>query len=173
MWFCLRGLLIGRYQPFHKGHLQVLREALSRCDELIIGIGSAQESHTLENPFTVGERIEMIRRCLSKKDLSRTIIVPISDVNRYAIWVSHVRSQVPPFQTVFTNNPLTRSLFEEKGFKVLSTKMYDREKYSGTKIRELMMKGGNWTSLVPKQIVPYLKKLDAGKRLMASTAKDE
>lgn len=169
----MRGLLIGRYQPFHKGHLEVLREALSRCDELIVGIGSAQESHTIENPFTVGERIEMIRRCLGKKDLARTIIVPISDINRYAIWVSHVRSQVPPFQVVFTNNPLTRSLFEEKGFKVLSTKMYDREKYSGTKIRELMMKRGRWADLVPKQIVPYLRKLDANNRLLAATIKDE
>lgn len=169
----MRGLLIGRYQPFHKGHLEVLKEALSRCDELIIGIGSAQESHTLENPFTVGERIEMIRRCLSKNERARTIIVPISDINRYAIWVSHVRSQVPPFQVVFTNNPLTKSLFEEKGFKVLSTKMYDREKYSGTRIRELMMKRGKWTDMIPKRIVPYLKKLDAANRLMAATVKDE
>jgi nicotinamide-nucleotide adenylyltransferase len=169
----LRGLLIGRYQPFHKGHLEVIKEALSKCDELIIGIGSAQESHTLENPFTVGERIEMIRRCLRKKDLARTIIVPISDVNRYAIWVSHVISQVPPFQVVFTNNPLTRSLFEEKGFKVISTKMYDRERYSGRKIRELMMKGGGWKDMVPKQILPYLKRLDARKRLMAASVKDE
>ena len=43
-----------------------MSEALDKCDELIVGIGSAQESHTLENPYTAGERIEMIRRCLGK-----------------------------------------------------------------------------------------------------------
>lgn len=169
----MRGLLIGRYQPFHKGHLEVLKEVLDKCDELIIGIGSAQESHTLENPFTAGERIEMIRRCLSKKDRARTIIIPLPDINRYAIWVSHVRSQVPPFDIAFTNNPLTKSLFEEKGFKVRPMRIYDRDKYSGTEIRRRMMEGDKWESLVPKQIVPYLKKLNGAERLKATTVKDE
>lgn len=169
----MRGLLIGRYQPFHKGHLEVLKEVLGKCDELIIGIGSAQESHTLENPFTAGERIEMIRRCLSKKDRGRTIIIPIADINRYAIWVSHVRSQIPPFDVVFTNNPLTKSLFIEKGFKVQPMHIYDREKYSGTEIRRRMMEGDNWESLVPKQMLSYLRKLDGASRLKATTVKDE
>jgi len=151
----------------------VLREVLGRCDELVIGIGSSQESHTIENPFTAGERIEMIHRCLSKKNRARTIIIPITDINRYAIWVSHVISQVPPFQAVFTNNPLTKSLFEEKGFKVVPMKIYDRNKYSGTEIRKRMMNEDEWEDLVPKQIVPYLKKLDANKRLAAVIVKDE
>jgi len=151
----------------------VLREALRKCDELIIGIGSSQESHTLDNPFTAGERIEMISQCLSKKDKARTFIIPISDVNRYAIWVSHVRSQVPPFDVVFTNNPLTRSLFEEKGFKVFPTHIYDRSKYSGTEIRNRMLERDEWKSLVPKQIVSYLRRLQGAKRITAATSKEE
>ena len=169
----MRGLLVGRYQPFHRGHLEVLIEALSKCDELIVGIGSAQESHTLDNPFTAGERIEMIRRCLGRDRLSRTIMIPIPDVNRFAIWVSHVESLAPPFDVVFTNNPLTRSLFEEKGYKVRPMKIYDRSRFAGTVIRERMLAGEKWNDLVPPQIRGYLKKLDGSSRIKAATSKEE
>ena len=169
----MRGLLVGRYQPFHKGHLEVLMEAMEKCDELVIGIGSAQESHTLENPFTAGERIEMIRLCLSKEMKARTIMVPINDVNRFAIWVSHIESLVPPFKAVFTNNPLTKSLFEAKSYKVHQTKIYDRSIYSGTVIRERMLNGENWKELVPKDIVRFLSKLDGPSRIKAATSKEE
>lgn len=169
----MRGLLVGRYQPFHRGHLEVLNEALRKCDELIVGIGSAQESHTLENPFTAGERIQMIRLCLSREKLSRTILIPIPDINRFAIWVSHVESLAPPFDAVFTNNPLTRSLFEEKGYKVHPMKIYDRSRYAGTVIRDRMMKGEEWEDLVPERIKDYLGRLDGASRLKATTSKEE
>jgi len=169
----MRGLLVGRYQPFHKGHLEVLLEALRKCDELIIGIGSAQESHTMENPFTAGERIEMIRLCLSKENRAKTIMVPIPDVNRFAIWVSHIESLVPPFKAVFTNNPLTKSLFEAKDYKVHPMKIYDRSIYAGTVIRGRMLNGEDWEPLVPEKIVNYLKKLDGPSRIKAATSKEE
>jgi len=146
---------------------------MKRCDELIIGIGSAQESHTFENPFTAGERIEMIRLCLSSEERARTIIIPIPDINRYAIWVSHVESLVPPFERVFTNNPLTKSLFEDWEYEVLSSKMFDREKYSGTEIRMRMLNGEPWEELVPEQIIDFLKGLDAKSRISADTETDE
>ncbi|HDJ89497.1 MAG TPA: nicotinamide-nucleotide adenylyltransferase, partial [Thermoprotei archaeon] len=58
----MRGLFIGRFQPFHLGHFYALKWILSKVDEVIIGIGSAQVSYTIKNPFTLGERIEMIWR---------------------------------------------------------------------------------------------------------------
>ncbi|MEM0023032.1 MAG: adenylyltransferase/cytidyltransferase family protein, partial [Archaeoglobaceae archaeon] len=48
----MRALFIGRFQPYHLGHHEVVKKILEEVDELIIGIGSAQESHSLENPFT-------------------------------------------------------------------------------------------------------------------------
>src|SRR3970040_1541422 len=52
-----RALWIGRFQPFHLGHLSMAKRILAEVDELVIGIGSAQYSHTPENPFTAGERL--------------------------------------------------------------------------------------------------------------------
>ncbi|MGA3854978.1 adenylyltransferase/cytidyltransferase family protein, partial [Bacillus pumilus] len=74
----MRGFIIGRFQPFHKGHLEVIKKIAEEVDEIIIGIGSAQKSHTLENPFTAGERILMITQSLKDYDLTYYPI-PIKD----------------------------------------------------------------------------------------------
>jgi len=59
-----RGLYVGRFQPFHLGHLSAVKSVLKDVEELVIVIGSAQYSHTTANPFTAGERLIMIRKAL-------------------------------------------------------------------------------------------------------------
>ena len=149
----MNGLIVGRYQPFHLGHLAAVKEALGHCERLIIAIGSAQYSHTRENPFTAGERYEMIFSAVRDEGISERVnIIPVIDVNRYAVWVSHVRSLVPPFHTIFTNNPLTQRLFSESGYEVRQTRIYNKEKYSGSFIREQMINGGDWKHSVPPSV---------------------
>ena len=162
-----RGLVIGRYQPFHNGHLEVVSEIMhdQDCQELIIAIGSAQESHTIENPFTAGERILMIDNALEEAKLDNYYLIPIPDINRYSVWVSHVESLVPSIDIVYTNNQLTRRLFTECGYQVKLPKLYDRDKYSGTKIRQLIIDDGDWKSLVPAQVAKIIEDIDGVKRL--------
>ena len=163
----MRGLVIGRYQPFHNGHLEVIHEIVqdTECTELIIAIGSAQESHTIENPFTAGERIIMIDGTLTEAGIENYFLIPITDINRYAVWVAHVESLVPPIDIVYTNNSLTRRLFTERGYNVKSPKLYDREKFSGTKIREMMKSKKDWTDLVPPAVVKIIKEINGEKRI--------
>jgi nicotinamide-nucleotide adenylyltransferase len=163
----LRGLVIGRYQPFHNGHLEVILEIMAdpECHELILAIGSAQESHTMENPFSAGERILMIDRAIRNAKIDNYYLIPIPDINRYAVWVSHVESLVPPIDIVYTNNQLTRRLFTERGYNVKSPKLYDREQYSGTKIRKLMISDGDWKALVPSEVAKIISDIDGVKRL--------
>ena len=99
-------LLIGRFQPFHLGHLEVVKAIAKECDRLIVGIGSAQLSHTFENPFTAGERHLMISRALTDEGLHNFFLVPIVDINRYAVWVAHVSSLVPPSMPCTPITPL-------------------------------------------------------------------
>lgn len=158
-------LLIGRFQPFHKGHLEVVRTVARECDDIIIGIGSAQYSHTLDNPFTAGERHLMISRALKEEGIGNCFLVPIVDINRYAIWVSHVVSMVPPFQLVYTNNPLTRRLFQEAGYVVLSSPMFNRDQYSGTEIRRKMASKQDWEHLVPEAVAQVVEEIGGDDRL--------
>jgi len=162
-----RGIIIGRFQPPHKGHIEISKQILREVDELIVGIGSAQESHTFENPFTAGERVLMLTRALAeaKIDLSRVHLIPIPDVNNNAVWVSHVLSLSPPFSTVYSGNPLVRRLFKEAGFKTRAPPMFKRKEYWGTEIRDRMSKGGRWEELVPKAVVGVMREIKAVERL--------
>lgn len=158
-------LLIGRFQPFHLGHMEVVRAVAQECDRLIVGIGSAQMSHTYENPFTAGERHLMISRALHDEGLDNYFLVPIVDINRYAIWVSHVVSMVPPFQSVYSNNPLTRRLFEEAGYDVRHAPMFNRDEYSGSEIRRRIVDGRYWEGLVPKGVAETIHEVKGDERL--------
>jgi nicotinamide-nucleotide adenylyltransferase len=162
----LRGLIVGRFQPMHKGHLSVIREVLRKCDELIIVIGSAEESHTDKNPFTAGERYQMILSSLTEDERRRVLIVPIRDVNRYSVWVNHVESYLPPFDEVYSNSDLTRSLFEQAGYAVRKTKAYNPKNYSATEVRRRIVAGESWQSLVPGPVASLLDGLDAKQRLL-------
>ncbi|MCX6651429.1 MAG: nicotinamide-nucleotide adenylyltransferase [Methanomassiliicoccales archaeon] len=162
---CMDCLLIGRFQPFHNGHLEVVRKISRECDELIIGIGSAQISHTLDNPFTAGERHLMISRALREEGIRDYFLVPIVDINQYGVWVSHVRSMVPPFERVYTNNPLTKRLFSEAGYDVVASPMFNREHYSGTEIRKRMMSGDDWRQFVPAAVADVIDSIDGVRRM--------
>jgi len=162
-----RAVLIGRFQPLHNGHVEIVEQILGEVDELVIGIGSAQESHTLDNPFTAGERALMISRALAERgvDASRVYIIPIPDVKNNAIWVSHVCSLCPPFSTVYSGNALVKRLFAEAGFEVKSPPLFKRKEYWGTEVRDRMLKGERWEELVPKAVVKVMQEIKALERL--------
>lgn len=159
--------MIGRFQPPHKGHIEVIGGILKEVDELIIGIGSAQLSHELDDPFTAGERILMFNEALieSEVDLSKVYLIPIPDVNNNALWVSNVLSFSPPFSVVYSGNPLVKRLFKERDFEVRSPPMFNRGEYRGTEIRRRMLEDEEWEDLVPEGVYEIITEVDGVKRL--------
>jgi nicotinamide-nucleotide adenylyltransferase len=162
-----RGLYVGRFQPFHLGHLYAIKDILKEVDEIVIVIGSAQYSHTVTNPFTAGERLVMTRKALEEGgiDYSQVWIVPVPDVHLHMMWVSAVEGYTPSFQVVYSNEPLTRRLFTEARYKVQAIRLFDRKLYSSTEIRMKMAKGENWEKLVPKSVAAFIKEIDGISRL--------
>ena len=162
-----RALFVGRFQPFHLGHLHATKYILKRADELVIAVGSAQYSHTLENPFTAGERVTMIRLALNeaKIDPAAYCIIPVPDVNVHKVWVAHVSSYTPSFDMVFTNEPLTSRLFKEAGFKVEGIPFFDRDIYSATEIRRRILANENWKQLVQKAVARFIMAIHGSERI--------
>jgi len=160
-----RALFIGRFQPLHKGHLIMIKRILVQNSEIIIGIGSAQYSHTKENPFTAGERYEMIKRTLDSESITDYHIVPIPDTHVHSVWVGHVRSLVPKFDTVYTNSALVVRLFTEKGYKPLQLPLEKKEVYSGSEVRRRILNGENWEDLVPAIVAKYINEIDGITRI--------
>lgn len=58
------GVYIGRFQPFHKGHLETVKKMLQLCETIIISVGSHNRPKTIKNPWSSDERIEMIKTAL-------------------------------------------------------------------------------------------------------------
>lgn len=157
-------LIIGRFQPFHLGHLRLLEEAGKEADEIIIGIGSSQESNTASNPFTAEERRRMIRSSISGIK-SRISVYDIPDIGDNTRWVKHVEKIVPKFDVVYTNGELERHLFAEAGYRVHATGLFNRDKYSGTEIRRRILSGESWEELVPDGTLKVLKDIKGAERI--------
>jgi len=162
-----RGVFVGRFQPFHKGHLEVIKKIVDEVDELVIIVGSSQYSHRLDNPFTAGERITMIRKALEEEgiQLSRIWIIPVPDVHQHALWVSQIVGYSPKFDVVYANEPLTSRLFMEAGFRVEPMPFIKRRVYLATEIRKRMLAGENWKELVPSSVARFIEDIDGDVRL--------
>ena len=166
-----RGFYIGRFQPFHNGHLSMVERIADDVDELVLGIGSADDSHTTRNPFTAGERIMMIRKSLVEFDLV-TYAVPIEDLERNSVWVSHVQSMSPDFDVAYSNNPLVIQLFREAGIEIRQSPMFNREVLEGSEVRERMITDGDWESLVPEAVTEVIEEMNGIERIQMVSGSD-
>ncbi len=161
----MRALIVGRFQPFHNGHFEIIKQILKSNSSVIVGIGSAQYSHTLKDPFTAGERHYMISTSLEEAKMTSFYLVPIEDVNSNPLWVAHVEALTPKFDRVYTNNALVKRLFIEKGYKVESLELLNRKDWAGTKIREKMLNGEDWEKYVPRIVADIIKEIDGIQRI--------
>jgi len=168
-----RGFYIGRFQPYHNGHHTMVERiaADGEVDELVLGIGSAGDSHTVHDPFTAGERIMMVNKAVAEFDLP-TYVVPIEDLDRHSVWVSHVQSMCPNFDLAYSNNPLVVQLFEEAGIEVRQSRMFDRERLEGSEIRERIIEGDRWRDRVPDAVVEVLEECNGVERLRTISQSD-
>jgi len=148
------GLLIGRFQPFHNGHLAYIKKILKECNKLIILIGSAQEKNTQINPFSAEERKKMIKSCL--KDNPNIKILSARDYpGENEKWLAQIERKTK-FDVVYCGeNKLVMSIFSEVGFKVKTLARINN--ISSSRIRELIVMGKDYADLVPLNVYLFLK----------------
>ncbi|HET9009076.1 MAG TPA: nicotinamide-nucleotide adenylyltransferase [Nitrosarchaeum sp.] len=163
----MRGLMMGRFQPFHLGHLDLAKQILKECDEVIIAITSSQFNYLQKDPFTAGERIEMIHNSLKEStiDLSRCIVVAIENQFNIATWASYLKAALPHFDKVYSGNEYVKMLLADSAIDVVPPKFLDRTKYNATNIRSMIISGDDWQKLVPNTVVKFLEKINAKNRL--------
>jgi len=161
----MKALFIGRFQPFHIGHLFVIQRLSTQYEELIIGIGSSQYHDTVENPFSYEERKQMICSSLDAVGITAYHVVAIPDIHDPLRWAAHVQKIIPTFDVVIANNLFTRKLFSQKGFTVKGTAYFDRKRYSGKEIRRRMIENEPWTDLVPPAVVKIIRQIQGVERV--------
>jgi nicotinamide-nucleotide adenylyltransferase len=168
------GLFVGRFQPFHNGHLAAVKYALKKIDYLYIVVGSAQKSHERDNPFTAGERIMMIKAALNEAgvDANRWMLIPVQDADSHSVWTATLRSTVPKFDMVFSNDTLTIRLLKEEGTDVIAIPYLNRSEYSATNVRARILERKDWETLVPPAVDRIVKELDGVGRVRSMISKD-
>jgi nicotinamide-nucleotide adenylyltransferase len=160
--------MIGRFQPFHLGHLELVRQILDENEEIIILIGSSQANYTLKNPFTTGERVWMIRDSLieSKIDLSKVFLVNVTDDENNVKWFSNIKSVSPPFNVLYTGNNFVRTLLKRETIIIKKPKLIEGNLLKGSVIRKLILEGNSkWQELVSKSVIKIFKEIDAVERI--------
>lgn len=138
-----KAYIIGRFQPFHKGHLFLIQEALKTADKVIIGIGSANISDR-DNPYTIDERLTMLHHAFRKANLEDYVeaIVTIDDVPDDAQWLKLALENTEGVDLIVSNNSWVNDIFEQAGFSVMRIPYYKRHIYEGKKIREHLREKG-------------------------------
>lgn len=149
-------LYLGRFQPFHNGHLSVIRELSNGWDKVIIALCSAQKHHTERNPYTVWERYMMIAQTLAMRGIDNFEIVPIPDIDHAERWADYMNAIFGDYDVVVTNNPDTRRYFEGRGDEVIGTPILNNgeSRVSGVRVRECIKNSDNDTlkELVPEDV---------------------
>lgn len=166
--------MMGRFQPFHLGHLDLVKQILSECDEVVIAITSSQFNYLEKDPFTASERIEMIYQALKEDgvNLSRCFIIPIENQFNIVTWISYLKSTLPQFDKVFSGNEYVSMLLADTGIQVITPKFLDRERYNSTRIRNLMIEDQNWQSFVPTIVANVIEKINGINRLKTISKSD-
>ncbi|MFH1533651.1 MAG: nicotinamide-nucleotide adenylyltransferase [Nitrospirota bacterium] len=150
-------LFIGRFQPFHKGHLEMVKKILKENERIIIVIGSAEKNFIQNNPLTASERFQVIDESLKEAKIpaEKYCIIPIRNVNNYALWVNHINIYVPPYTRLYTGSKIVKACYLKTGLEIIQLKR--TLKLSATKVRTALLKGKEWEKMVPKAATKLLK----------------
>ena len=161
-------LFIGRFQPLHHGHIFVLKRLFLMYDQVKIGIGSSQLSNIFSDPFSDKERKEFIIAALDKRGISRGRyeIFSIPDIFNAQKWVDHVIAITGEIAIIYSNSDWVRQLFKKAGIGIGKKLEIFKNKYNGTKIRNLIAINNNdWRRLVPKEVQVLVEKYNGIERI--------
>ncbi len=153
------GLVIGRFQPFHKGHLYLIKKAINHADKIIIAIGSSNKKDG-DNPLSYKIRTDMLRKMIEHEHLEDKVlkIVPSPDDTSDEAWLKLLFKHTGKFDIEIGNNDWTNDILEANGIKVLRIPYYKRDIYQGIFIRNLFKEGKNWQTRVPYYLVKFVEK---------------
>jgi nicotinamide-nucleotide adenylyltransferase len=175
-----RALYVGRFQLFHKGHLDVIQHIDKAKDitEIIIAVGSSQYNHTNKspvapwavNPFTYEERERMINYSLEGKIEKPYLIIPIPDFHDWPKWKKYVCDTVPKFDVLYTVSEREKKEFEEIGYEARGFPR--KHEYHAGIVRERICKGAEWKDALADGTIKVVEEIGGIERIKNLFAMD-
>ena len=167
------GVIHGRFQMLHNGHMEYLLAGKERCDYLIIGISNPDSSLVKfseanphrsaagANPLTFQERFQMIKAAMLEAGVPREEfdIVPFP-INFPELLFNYVPQDAKFYMTIYDewSEEKQRSL-QSLGcdVEVMWRRSNDEKEISGTEVREAIVSGADWKQLVPPSVYDYVQ----------------
>lgn len=168
------GMIHGRFQPFHNGHLEYMRGAAGRCGELFVGITNPDPNrvrpepvephrHLPEsNPYAYVERLLMVEAAAADLGLdpARVHVIPFP-VNEPELWPAYVPAGVTHFLRVFAAwGEVKVERLRAAGYEVVVLDEGAEKKLSGVEVRAALRARHGWKPLVPAGVARVLRALD-------------
>lgn len=164
-------VVIGRFQPLHNAHLELIRYSLSVAEKVIIVLGSARSAPDIRNPFTPAMREEIIRACLPEFT-DRLLFRAVRDYpyNDH-VWTAEIQNVVGETADddgLESPRVAIVGFFKDRSSYYLNLfpqwtfeGFYSSDKrllgLNATEIRELYFAGDeHWRDLVPATVAAYL-----------------
>ena len=163
----MTALFVGRFQPFHKGHLKAIKWILKKEEKIYIVIGSNQHVLTKDNPIYFKERKKMIEKTLKKEGINNFKIFGVHDYKNDIFWAKKILKITKlnsEKAVIFTKNNWTEKSFKKIRVKVKPHPIF-LNRLSGTKVRNNMREGKKWENLVAKTVFGLLKEINCEKRI--------
>jgi len=174
-------VVLGRFQPFHRGHESLLfaaqewRRSNAPDLPLIIAIGSSNREESLQNPWSADERTAMVEAWLSESGIQDVKIVSIPDIDDPPNWVAHAEQYHGSAGVFFTSDAPSAELYGVAGWQVVTTPLENRESFEGWRVREtarMLSTIGDEEAVravlsqtIPSVVVEYMVRNDALRRL--------
>lgn len=88
-------VLIGRFEPFHAGHMALCKYALERAEKLIVVLGSAGAAASVKNPWDADTRAALITQSLEATGCAAPIFIPLRDsAYHFQDWLKRLKASV-------------------------------------------------------------------------------
>jgi nicotinamide-nucleotide adenylyltransferase len=166
-----RGMIHGRFQPFHNGHLEYLRGAAERSDEIFVGITNPDPTRIKEepsdplrhlpesNPFSYVERLLMVTAVAEDEGI-RAQVIPFP-VNEPELWAAYVPQGVTQYLRLFSDWGGTKlERMRDAGYEVVILDEGASKELSGAEVRAAMREGRAWQELVPPGVARVISSLE-------------
>jgi nicotinamide-nucleotide adenylyltransferase len=168
-----RGMIHGRFQPFHNGHLEYLRGAAASSDELWIGITNPDPArvrpepsdplrHLPEsNPFSYAERLLMAKAAAADAGVEpgAVHVIPFP-VNEPELWHAYVPRGVTQYLRLFSDWGGTKlERLRAAGYEVVVLDEGAQKQLSGADVRKALREHTDWERLVPPGVARVLRDL--------------
>jgi len=167
-------MIHGRFQPFHLGHLQYLRGAAERSDEVFVGITNPDPArvrpepsdparHLPEsNPWSYAERMLMVKAAALDLGLDLAHVHPIPfPVNEPELWSAYVPAGVTQYIRLFSDWGGTKlDRLRGAGYEVVVLDEGAEKEISGADVREALRSRGDWQALVPPGVARVISSLE-------------